>query len=57
VYRTAMAVAGVDYVSITAFNTDGGSSVQTAVSSASTRLLKKGTVTITATGGVTPSGS
>lgn len=57
VYRTAMTVAGVDYVSITAFNTDGNASVQTAVTASSVRLLKKGTVVVTATGGVTPSGS
>ena len=54
VYRTAMNVDGVDYVSISAFNTTNDLSVLQAVSAASTRLLQKGIVTITATGGVTP---
>ena len=54
VYRLVMAVDGVDYVSITAFNTVGDASLTQVVSAASTRLLQKGIITITATGGVTP---
>jgi hypothetical protein len=54
VYRTILAVPGVDYATIVHFNKNGSTSLETAVTADTTKLLQRGVFTISPSGGVTP---
>jgi predicted phage baseplate assembly protein len=57
VYRSAMGVDGVDYVTIEEFNLLNSNALQTSVTADATKLLQIGSFAITATGGVVPPAS
>lgn len=55
VYRIALGVAGVDYVTIELFDETGGSAVESSILVNELALPKKGTVTLTMVGGISTS--
>lgn len=57
VYRAAMAVEGVDYVTVQEFNLDNSSTLLNVVTADSTKLLQIGLFSITTSGGVVPPGA
>lgn len=54
VYRTILAVPGVDYASIIHFNKNNSTDLETTITASSTSLLQRGIITISPSGGVTP---
>lgn len=53
IYRTVMAVYGVDYCVLNVFDTAGNTGVQTTITVGDYELPKKGTVSVAVTGGIT----
>lgn len=55
IYRAVLNVTGVEYCSISVFDLEAASGLQTSIAVDSLRLPKKGTVSITMSGGITTS--
>ena len=55
IYRAVLNVTGVEYCSISVFDLEAASGLQTSIAVNSLRLPKKGTVSITMSGGITTS--
>lgn len=55
IYRLILNVAGVDYITITTFDTSGNTGTQNSILIDELQLPKKGTVTLTMSGGITTS--
>ncbi len=54
IYRAAIAIDGVDYVTVEEFNTSNNTSLLTSVTANAVRLLQIGSFNVTANGGVIP---